>query len=355
MTRSPVELPTVQAGGGGALGVLLRAGLAPAAFVYGAAVRVRNALYDRGWRRVVRAPRRVVSVGNLTAGGTGKTPMVAWLARALLAAGRRPGVLSRGYGPRPPDATRSDEGEVLAEVLGEGVPIVEDPSRVRGAARLLALHPEVDVLLLDDGFQHRALARDVDVVLIDATFPFGHGRLLPRGMLREPVQGLRRAHAVVLTKTEAVDEAVLRALRDEVRRLAPGATLAVAATRPTVLRFGDGTTASPSALEGVAVLAFSGIARPEGFERTLERLGARVVARRRARDHAPHDAADLAAAREAAARAGARYVVVTQKDAVKLRPLGVPTDVPPEVVALEIAAELVEGAQELVRLACGPT
>lgn len=351
MTRAPVDLPTVQAGGGGALGALLRAGLAPAAFVYGAAVRVRNALYDRGWRRVVRSPRRVVSIGNLTAGGTGKTPMVAWLARALVAAGRRPGVLSRGYGQRPVGATRSDEGEVLAETLGEGVPIVEDASRARGAERLLAVHPEVDLLLLDDGFQHRAFARDVDVVLIDATFPFGHGRLLPWGMLREPVRGLRRAHAVVLTKAEAVGEAVLRGLREEVGRLAPDATLAVAVTRPAVLRRADGTTTSPAELEGVPVLAWSGIARPAAFEQTLERLGARVVARRRARDHAAHDAADLAAARDAAARAGARWVVVTQKDAVKLRPLGLPQD----VVALEIETVVVEGAPELVRLARGPT
>ncbi len=185
-------------------------------------------------------PVPVISVGNLTAGGTGKTPFTVWLARALLAAGRRPGVLSRGYGARAEGSLLSDEGAVRAALLGPGVPQVEAPDRVRGGASLLAAHHEIDVLLLDDGFQHVRLRRDLDVVLLDATDPFGGGHLLPLGMLREKPSALARAGAVVINRAERVTAKTLEGLRARVRALAPDAVLAVARLGPRALLAPDG-------------------------------------------------------------------------------------------------------------------
>src|SRR5262249_33431092 len=156
---------------------------------------LRNAAFDRGWRRVHRLPVTVVSVGNLTVGGTGKTPTVAWLCALAAARGRRPGVLARGYG-RAPGALLNDEGEMLAGA-GPGRRTERAPDRAAAGRRLLTRG--ADFVVLDDGFQHRRLHRDVDLVCLDARLPFGIGRCLPAGELREQPAGLQRADAVIPT------------------------------------------------------------------------------------------------------------------------------------------------------------
>ena len=179
------------------------------------AVEYRNRRFDRGQSAVHRVTVPVISVGNMTAGGTGKTPLVAWLARWLLAHGRHVTLISRGYKSR---ARRpNDEALELQQHLPH-VPHLQDPDRVsaaRAAVQVLAC----DVIVLDDAFQHRRIHRDLDIVLIDALEPFGYRHLLPRGLLREPLPRLARADVIGLSRADAVDAARRAALRDEVNGL----------------------------------------------------------------------------------------------------------------------------------------
>lgn len=330
----------VQAGGGGVAGALLRVLLAPAAWGYGLAVVLRTQAYDRGRRRVQRLPVPVVSVGNLVAGGTGKTPVTALLVAWLRARGRRPGVLARGYGPRVAGGL-SDEGAVLEALCGPGLPQREDPDRVRGGRALLATGPAApDVLLLDDGFQHRRLARDLDLVLLDATCPWGHGHLLPRGLLREPPRALRRAHLVALTRCEQVAPAVLAALEQEVASHAGVPVLRIAFV-PRHVEVA-GRREPPAWLAGRSVLALAGVGRPQAFRRTLEALGAEVRATRFLPDHGALPAGGLQEVLAQAQRAGASCVVTTRKDAVKLA-----APLPPSLAVLDIEAEVLAGATAL--------
>ncbi|NNF41836.1 MAG: tetraacyldisaccharide 4'-kinase, partial [Phycisphaerales bacterium] len=182
----------------------------PAARLYARAVDRRNRRFDAR-RDVHRAAVPVVSIGNITAGGVGKTPFVAWLAERLIDDGHRPVIVMRGYGARR--GTGSDEAAEFAGRL-PAVPVLVDPDRVASLARFLPDHPEIDVALMDDGFQHRRLHRDVDLVLIDAMRPGLGDRLLPAGRLREPAANLRRADAVVVTRADRVDRALEAAIAD---------------------------------------------------------------------------------------------------------------------------------------------
>jgi tetraacyldisaccharide 4'-kinase len=298
----------------------------------------------------------VVSVGNLTFGGTGKTPTVVSLVRDLVRRGRRPAVLSRGYGrrgddqvvvvgPTPRHSVREigDEPFELARRL-PGVPIVVDADRSRGGEAALELG--VDLLVLDDGFQHLRLARDLDVVLIDAGDPWGGGRLPPRGRLREPVTALRRADAVVLTKLPEAWAAPAEALGEAVRAVAPDLPVLAARLQLRRLRELDGEWAAATALRGRRIFAFAGIGRPSGLVESLAHAGAEVVATRWFADHHVYDAADLAEVIEAASQADA-VPLTTFKDAVKL-----PASAP--VLVVEGDMEPVSGSwDELWRLLPG--
>jgi tetraacyldisaccharide 4'-kinase len=276
------------------------------------------------------------------AGGTGKTPVVAWTVERLRERGHRPGILARGYGPRPRGSDLSDEGLVLRHLLGPGVPQREDRDRARGGRALLAAHPEVDVLILDDGFQHRRLRRDLDLVLVDATCPFGDGRLLPRGLLREPPSALARAHALLVTRSETLSAEGRRALAERLRALT-NAALAWAETRPT----GLASRAGPlplEALRGAPVLAACGIGNPEAFVETLRRLGAKVVGLADLGDHRGLGPRGWRALAVRARSGGARALVVTRKDAVKLE------DPPEPLWVLDAAVEVTEGRDALLEV-----
>ena len=195
---------------------LQRFGLSMAAVPYGIAVRLRNLGYDRGWLRCARVPAPVVSVGNLTVGGTGKTPCVEYVAGFY----RRRDVASpSSVAATAPNRGRNDEALVLEENLPD-VPHLQGADRV-ALARTAIEELESEMLVLDDGFQHRRLARDLDLVLIDATAPWGHGQLLPRGLLREPKTGLRRANVVALTRCDQAGDAELRGCGSRSPGLAP--------------------------------------------------------------------------------------------------------------------------------------
>jgi tetraacyldisaccharide 4'-kinase len=281
----------------------------------------------------------VVSVGNLTAGGTGKTPMVALVARELARRGRRVGVLSRGY-RAPASGEPNDEGLLLARLL-PGVPQAQDKDRVRGGERLV--EEGVDAIVLDDGFQHRRLARDLDLVLVDATAPFGlparDGEkpvraLLPRGLLREPLARLSRAQACVLTRCDQVPAARLAALRAEIEDAAPGVPILRASHRPAAYVDARGARRAAAELAGVEVELVSAVGNPDAFERTVTALGAKVAAHRRFPDHHAYTREDLAGL-------GTRTPLTTAKDAVKLERLGVPCGV------LEVELRIDAGASVL--------
>jgi tetraacyldisaccharide 4'-kinase len=295
--------------------ILLRGALAACEPPYAFAVAARNTCYDRGWLPVYRAAAPVISVGNITTGGTGKTPTVAWVVEWLRSHGRAPAILSRGY--HSLDGRQNDE-KLLLDQLCPGVPHVQGPDRVASARQAIETFGS-NVLVLDDGFQHRRLHRDLDLVLIDALNPWGHGRLLPRGLLREPRSALRRAALVVITRADQCDADQLAALRREIGHSTP-AGIAESAFVPRGLINTAGDRSSFEALRNKQVAAFCGIGNPQGFRSTLASAGLalRDDQFRTFPDHHHYSAADLAELGAWAGTLGAEALVTTRKDLVKV-------------------------------------
>lgn len=277
----------------------------------GLATRARRALTARGVLASHALPAPVLSVGNLAAGGTGKTPLVEHCARELLSLGAKPVILSRGYGPRVPGENLNDEGLVLRQNLPD-VPQRQGADRVAIGREALAAD-EGDCLLLDDGFQHLRLARDLDIVAVDTRRPFTDG------VFRDGAEALRHAGAVVLTRAVRATDAERAWAEAEVRRLAPDAALAVTDHEPrSVVAMGTGTLEDVSVLRGARVYAAAGIAHPKVFEETLTALGAEVIRCRGFPDHQLGTRDQLALIVREAIAMDAERVLVTQKDAVKL-------------------------------------
>jgi len=292
----------------------MRRALAVVEWFYAAGVRWRNRRYDCGKARVHCVGAPVVSVGNLTLGGTGKTPAVGWLARWFASRGVRVAVVSRGYGAR---AGRPNAEALELNRLLPGVPHLQNPDRVAAAQEAIARF-DAQVILLDDAFQHRRIHRDLDIVLLDALSPFGFGRVFPRGMLRESVEGLSRADVVVLCRADLVATADREEIWRVVRRHNAKAICAEAAHLPRRLASVSGREESLDALRGLPAAAFCGIGNPEGFRRTLDALGCRVVGFRELPDHYDYGPADLRALSDWVARLGAGVALCTGKDLAKL-------------------------------------
>ncbi len=318
---------------------LLRGGLHLASWGYGAAMRLRNFGYDRAWLRVERAGVPVISLGNITTGGTGKTPLAAWLAGWLTNAGRVPGLLSRGY--RSLDGAANDEKLVLDRFC-PGVPHIQQRDRVSAAKRLVS-ERACDAIILDDGFQHRRLHRDLDLVLVDALQPWGYGHLLPRGLLRESLSGLRRADIVLLTRVDSVTGEQRQEVRRELKRWRGSDDCVEVAFVPQRLLGVDGSTRGLSDLAGCRLFGFCGIGNPRGFRQTLERLGA-VSDLNTFPDHHHYSAGDLAALSQAARDASADFVLTTLKDLVKIRPEAWSG---PPLLAVDIGVEFLSGRELL--------
>jgi len=314
-----------------------RGGLAIASLAYRAAVAVRNCGYDRGWLRSHIAMGPVVSVGNLTLGGTGKTPMVEWLARWFRRRGVRVAIISRGYGQVE---GLNDEGRVLAENLPD-VPHLQDPDRV-ALAQVAALELETELIVLDDGFQHRRIARDLDVVLLDSLEPFGLGYLFPRGLLREPVRSLRRAHVVVLSRADLIGAADRAAIRKEAERRAGARPWVEARHAPLDLIDSEGKSSPLDSVAGKSIAAFCGIGNPEGFRRTLVPLCRNLLDLRVFPDHHLYSATDVGSLERWARDRGADLVLTTQKDLVKLRASSLG---PAALLALRIGLEVTAGGE----------
>jgi tetraacyldisaccharide 4'-kinase len=293
---------------------LVRAALRVLEIPYTAAVRWRNRRYDLGRAKVTRVDVPVVSVGNLTLGGTGKTPTVEWLARWFTERGVRVALVSRGYGAAAGRA--NDEALELARNLPE-VPHVQDADRVRGARRAIAEHL-CQLVILDDGFQHRRIARGVDIVLVDALEPFGFRHVFPRGTLREPLTGWSRANVLVLTRAELLGSDQRARIRDQVLRYAPHAVWAEATHAPESLESPAGDHQPLETLAAQPIAAVCGIGNPAGFRHALAGCGYQVVAAREFADHYPFTDADLAALGTWADALDVAAVVCTGKDLVKI-------------------------------------
>ena len=311
----------------------LLAPLQPLSHLYGLAMRARAALYSRGLLRQQSLPCRVISVGNLTLGGTGKTPVVIALAKALRDRGRKVAVISRGYKRRSgasvleisdghalrghPDDS-GDEPFLIAQRC-PGVPVAVGANRPL-VGRYLVDRYRVDTVILDDGYQHMALRRDMDILVLDASAPFGNGYLVPRGRLREPLSAIGRASAVLVTRASQAGR--LEELKDRVRAVAPMVPVWVTDfTASGVVQVGGSASVEPSALKGERVLAVSGIGNPESFQRLLTAVGATVVDHCVFADHHAYSQGDLERIRRLAEQAGVDRIVTTEKDAVKLAPL----------------------------------
>ena len=300
--------------------------LALASLPYRAAVAFRNRLYDTGLLRQTRLSCPVISIGNITVGGTGKTPLTIMLAKLLMASGYKPAVLSRGYGGRTcyplsvvSDRTRvlataaeaGDEPLLIAQSL-KGTPVITGADRIR-TGRYAIRELEADVLILDDAFQHRRLFRDLDIVLLRNRSPFGNGCLLPHGPLREPVTALKRADVLVLTGAADISGDPSAALN------LPPAPQFRGYYRPTALLHGlNGHSEQPESLKGKRICAFAGIANPASFRDTLESLGGEIVFFQTFPDHHPFAAADIRNIQKAYAASAATIMVTTEKDGTRL-------------------------------------
>ncbi len=291
--------------------------------IYAGVLWLRNRLYDVGLLRSHRLPRPVVSVGNITTGGTGKTPVVEFLARSLRDAGLRVCILSRGYKSA---GGVSDEQRMLEDALnGPGlapVRIVVNPNRTAGGRSAIAADPSIDLFLLDDGFQHRAVHRDLDIVLIDALEPFGYGHVLPRGMLREPLSGLARAGTVIITHADQVDAEALTRIESVLHRYRPAIPIYRCAHVHRAMRSADSPVEIPLAdLGRRRFFLFCGIGNPGAMHAQLRKWGKTYVGHRFFPDHHHYSAPDLIELRIQAAQVGAEVLVTTEKDWAKLATL----------------------------------
>jgi tetraacyldisaccharide 4'-kinase len=346
------------------------------AYIYGKVANLRNALYEKGLLRSHDLGARVISVGNLTAGGTGKTPLVAYVATLLAERGEKVCILTRGYGRKNPKSrvlvsdgasvlVGAEEGgdepvELAAKLLGKAS-VVADPDRVAAAAwareRL-----EITTFILDDGFQHRRARRDVDIVCVDATDPFGGDMMLPARRLREPVENLARAGVVVITRADSIEN--LDAVKSRILTLMGDAGSPISNLKSKISDQAAGSRifTLTNSISDIKVLnqqanrivppvsaqmfAFCGIGNPKNFYDGLERHGIRLAGSRSFADHHRYSRRDFIELESAARAAGTNFLITTSKDAVKLRDMNWSAD----CFVAEIEVKLDEAArfQELI-------
>jgi tetraacyldisaccharide 4'-kinase len=330
----------------GALAGVLRGILDLLEHPYRWAVARRNGRFDRTPAAAVKMPAPVISVGNLSVGGTGKTPFVAWLAEWFVERQKPVTIISRGYGAR--DGQQNDEALELAARL-PGVPHLQNPDRVAAARAALTTNPG-QVLILDDAFQHRRIARDLDIVLLDALEPFGYGHLLPRGLLREPIANLSRAQVIGLSRSDAVSAPRRQEIQAIALTHAPRAVWLELVHRPRALVSASGRIVEFGELRGMRVAAFCGIGNPAGFRHTLASCGLAIAELLELPDHCPYGATEMSRLGQWAERLDVSHVVCTRKDLVKI-----PRDeiAGKKLLAVDVRLEITAGREELGNLLRG--
>ena len=327
---------------------VLCAVLTIASWGYSAVMRLRNFAYNRKWLAVHDVPIPVISLGNITTGGTGKTPMAAWLANWLISQGFRPGLLSRGYRSledststtslTAPDQPNGNDEKRVLDRLCLGVPHLQQRDRV-ASARRLCQDFDCNVLILDDGFQHRRLQRNLDLVLIDALQPWGFGHILPRGLLRESMSGLKRADLIIITRANQCSQSARDILRSELVKYRDSAACVEVAFVPTQLVSLDGGSHPVTLAKDKSSLSFCGIGNPEGFRQTLATIGATGPLRVYS-DHYHYLPKDLHELAQQANEGHFPFVLTTLKDMVKI-----PAEswTGPPLYAVEIGIQFLEG------------
>ncbi len=339
---------------------ILRGVLSVAEPIYSGAMSTRNAMFDCGRRAIHRLPRPVICVGNLTTGGTGKTPVVAHLARWLRSTGQRPAILLRGYKSSRGlsdeaellDRALNREGEAPAEPNAMGpedsarpeprpaIVIHAEPDRLAGGQTVLRDHPETTIFLLDDGFQHRRLHRDFDLVLINAVEPFGFGHVFPRGLLREPLAGLRRASAVLITHASEVPAEAIVSIEQTIRRHNSAAPIYRSDHVHTSL-IGPLGELAIDALTKARFFAFAGIGQPQSLERAMKSFGSNFAGAKWYPDHHHYSEADLDEVHKLAG--DAPLLVTTEKDWAKVKNLPAAKKTLPAIVRLQLDVRFFDG------------
>ena len=331
----------------------------PLSPLYAGIMRIRAWAYKKGWPASRRLPCPVISIGNITLGGTGKTPHVIAVAEWLKTQGQRPAIVSRGYGRQKSGAqsliVSRGQGAVLsaAEAGDEpvmmagctrGIPIVVSSDRF-GAGMLAHKELGAEIILLDDGFQHLSLKRDIDIVLLPAMRPFGTERVFPGGDLREPVYALSRATAIVITGAQAALPSKIPGLFSKIHELAPNVPIFISKTAIKGLKAIDrNLTIDLNKICNKAVFAFCGIASPGSFFDILSGTGADLTGKRAFRDHHAYSLEELEDILAASIKSRASYIITAGKDAIKLKGLwpmaraGLKEKAPP-ILTLEIEAQ----------------
>ncbi|MEC8555535.1 MAG: tetraacyldisaccharide 4'-kinase [Planctomycetota bacterium] len=316
--------------------------------LYWIAAKLKNVAYDRGWKTAHPTPLPTISVGNLSVGGTGKSPVVAWIARELRQQGLRVAILSRGYGQL--DDGRNDEALELELALPD-VPHLQNPDRCQ-AAELAAEELEMQAIVLDDAFQHRRIERHIDIVLVDATDPPAAQSVLPRGLYREPLSSLARADLVLLTRSDQVSDEALKRWQKKIARHCEAPILHAKHGPQELQQVGRGAqsifdSAGDSTLRGKKVLAFCGIGNPGAFFQTLKGLGVELVDTRVWPDHHAYEADDIQAlAQWVQEHSDAEEVICTVKDWVKVQTSQLAGK---DLIALSIQLQLSQEDQQLLR------
>jgi len=327
----------------GLTAVLLRCGLSIVSVGYGAAINLRNWLYDAKYLKTHKVQVPVISIGNITAGGTGKTPLVAWLTKKLCFKYQCV-ILTRGYKAAE---TGSEEAKMLAGAC-ENVPVIVNPDRTAGAMEAVQFHG-AQVLILDDAFQHRKLERDIDIVAIDATCPLGFEKILPAGLLRESITSLKRADAAIITRSNQVSEFEIEDIEKQLMKINPELIIAKAVHKPAQLMESLGKEFQLSDIKGKKVFAFCGIGNPQAFFNTLSDLDADLVSHKTFNDHHHYSEHDLKDIIYNAQQSSAELIVTTEKDWAKIDIdwRGVSTF---KTAILKIAIEITSGGDDITRL-----
>ena len=328
----PVDVISILDGSSkGVAAHVLRAATSIVEPAYAGIMRARNWSFDRAVKKSNDLGRPTISVGNITTGGTGKTPVVCWLASGLREIGQRPAVLMRGYHA---DAAGSDEQRELDRALNGdpdlSIPVHADASRVRGAASVLGDRPDVSVFILDDGFQHRAARRNFDLVLINATSPFGFGHVLPRGLLREPMAGLQRASAILVTHQSQVSTDALTNLLKTIAQYTDAPVFRSDHALTGLWQPSNGKMRPMTALAEGRPLVVAGIGSPLSFQRSLQQHAGHELPTRWFADHHRYTELDWEGVLATARSNGCDRIVTTEKDWSKLSLLqtaGLPVEV----------------------------
>jgi len=315
-------------------------------FIYALIVRMINYAYDKSWLPKSSLNKPVISIGNITLGGVGKTPLSALLAQYIQQLNFKPVILSRGYKYQLQDGQRVNDEVLLLKEICPDVPVVVGANRFQSAQAYLKEN-EADVFILDDGFQHRKLRRDLDIVVLNATNPFGNEFLLPRGILREPISSLKRADFIILTKVDKADLNVSR-IKDILNALDQKENIIECNHVLSGLRdIVSGHQVGCESLNGQRACLVSAIGDPESFEDLVKSIGIQVAKHFIYRDHYWYKEKDTSEILLFCERDNIRYILTTQKDSMKLKRQSICQHPQIHVLSLDIIIDFRNGKEKI--------